>query len=160
MAFQQHEVERFLYREACMADEWRLEEWLDLWADEDVIYWVPCNKDDVDPLRELSLIYDDRSRLELRAGRVNSGLAWTQEPRSRMRRLISNVEVDETGTDELTVFSNFHLTELRVNTNDHVIWAGRSEHHLRPVNDGFKITFKKVLLLNNDQEIPQLSIFL
>ena len=77
-----------------------------------------------------------------------------------MRRLISNIEVNETEADELTVFSNFHLTELRVNTNDHVIWAGRTEHHLRPVEDQFEITFKKVLLLNNDQEIPQLSIFL
>ena len=33
-------------------------------------------------------------------------------------------------------------------------------HHLLPAGDGFRIALKKVLLLNNDEELPQLTIFL
>ena len=156
-------VQQFLFREARLADEWRLDEWLALWAPQ-AMYWVPVNHDDVDPRRELSLIYDDRQRLELRIARIKSGVAWTQEPRSRMRRVLSNIEIESVmdGADDgqLEVHSNFHLNELRSSTSTQVIWTGHTVHHLLPAGDGFAIALKKVLLLNNDEELPQLSIFL
>ena len=40
MPFDRYAVEQFLYREARLADEQRLEDWLALW-DEDALYWVP-----------------------------------------------------------------------------------------------------------------------
>lgn len=152
-------VQQFIYREARLADEWRLDEWLALWAPR-ASYWVPLNHDDVDPAHELSLIYDDRARLDLRVARIKTGMAWTQEPRSRMRRVISNVEVESAAGGKLDVHSNFHLNELRPSTSTQVVWAGHTVHHLIPAGEGFQITLKKVLLLNNDEELPQLSIFL
>lgn len=156
-------VQQFLFREARLADEWRLGDWLALWAPQS-LYWVPVNHDDVDPRRELSLIYDDRQRLELRIARINSGMAWTQEPRSRLRRVLSNIEIEPVidGADDgrLEVHSNFHLNELRPSTSTQVVWTGHTIHHLLPAGDGFQIALKKVLLLNNDEELPQLSIFL
>lgn len=152
-------VQQFLYREARLADEWRLDEWLALWGPQ-AIYWVPLNHDDVDPARELSLIYDDRARLEMRIARIQSGMAWTQEPRSRLRRVIGNVEVEPRPDGTLEVHSNFHLNELRPSTSTEVVWTGHTIHHLQPGGAGFLIAQKKVLLLNNDEELPQLSIFL
>ncbi len=55
MPFDRYAVEQFLYREARLADEQRLDDWLALW-DEDALYWVPCNQDDIDPTRQLSII--------------------------------------------------------------------------------------------------------
>ncbi|HZP27096.1 MAG TPA: aromatic-ring-hydroxylating dioxygenase subunit beta [Dehalococcoidia bacterium] len=154
-------VERFLYKEARLADENRLDEWLALWADDpDATYWVPCNKDDVDPRRELSIIYDNRDRLNLRIERLKTGMAWTQEPPSRMRRLIANIEVEEGQGDEIIACANFHITELRVNTGLENIWVGRTEHRLRPEAGSFRIVFKKVMLVNNDEEMSQLSFLI
>src|SRR5271155_5182806 len=88
-------IESFLYYEARLIDEHRYEEWLGLWT-EDGLYWVPCNSDDADPARQAMIIYDNRARLGERISRLTSGAAWAQQPRSRTRRLISNVEVRET----------------------------------------------------------------
>lgn len=153
-------VERFLFKEARLADENRLDDWLALWADDDTIYWVPCNKDDVDPKRELSIIYDNRDRLALRIDRLKSGMAWTQEPASRMRRLLANIEVEEGQSGEVVAYANFHITELRVNTGLENIWVGRTEHRLVPENGSFRIKFKKVMLVNNDEEMSQLSFLI
>src|SRR4051812_1093271 len=85
-------VEAFLYREARLIDEGHFDEWLTLFT-EDAHYWCPSNRDDVDPEREVSIIYDDRVRLSDRVWRLQSGKAFAQQPPSRTCRLISNVEV-------------------------------------------------------------------
>ncbi len=41
-----------------------------------------------------------------------------------------------------------------------MVWTGHTIHHLQRDGSGFLIAHKKVLLLNNDEELPQLSIFL
>ena len=157
MPFDRYAVEQFLYREARLADEQRLDDWLSLW-DEDALYWVPCNEYDIDPARQLSIIYDDHSRLRLRVARITkTGMAWTQEPRSRLRRLVSNIEIYDGPDGLIQTFSNFHLTELRANRRDPVEWIGRTEHRLRPHGDDFRLAFKKVMLINNDHEMTQLS---
>ena len=152
-------VRAFLYREARLADEWRLDEWLALWAEGDIRYWIPCNQDDIDPQRQLSIIYDDRARLEMRVRRVQSGLAWTQEPRSRLRRIMGNIEIFP-GNDHLQVWANFQAAELRPNDPDPTLWIGRSEYHLVGPPGDLRMRRKKVLLLNNDQEMTQLSCLL
>ncbi len=48
-------VTAFLYREAVLMDEGRYAEWFALWT-EDALYWVPCNDDDIDPKRRVSII--------------------------------------------------------------------------------------------------------
>lgn len=150
-------VERFLYREARLMDENRYTEWLGLWAD-DAHYWVPCNDDDIDPTREVSIIYDDRERLVQRIDRLLSGSVLAQDPKPRMRRLISNIEIAEDAGSELTAHSNFILVAARGDTQQ--IWAGRSIHRLRRDADSFKIAHKKVLLVNSDQEMPLLQFLI
>jgi len=157
MAIDYRQVEQFLFHEAQLMDEHRFDEWLALW-DDDVLYWVPTGRDDVNPDREISLIYDDRIRLELRIARLKSGFALAQEPRSRMRRLLSNIEIEEAGQGEIVAASNFMLIELRRGKQD--VFAGRSIHRLRPCDGGFKIVSKKVLLVNNDEPIDNLTFLI
>jgi len=153
MKWEREQIETFLYREARLIDEHRYDEWLSLWTD-DGVYWVPCNQDETDPTRQVSIIYDDRLRLGDRVERLKSGAAWAQEPKSRMRRLIANIEIEEGAQGEVVVASNFLLAELRRHVQN--IWVGRTVHRLRPENSSFKITYKKVMLVNNDEEIPAL----
>ena len=149
----QAQVEQFLYREARLMDEHRYKEWLALWTD-DGTYWVPCNDDDIDPKRHVSILYDDRERLAQRVDRLISGSVLAQDPKPRMRRVVSNVEVAP-GEDHLAVHSNFVLVCARGGTQ--LLWAGRSLHRLRPAGGDFRIAFKKVMLVNADQEMPLLQ---
>ena len=148
------EIEQLLYREARLMDEGRYDEWLSLWTD-DAIYWVPCNHDDIDPMREVSLIYDDRVRLGERVDRLKSGSVLAQEPKPRMRRVVSNIEVGARESGETIVQSNFMLGIARPTGQQ--VWIGRSIHRLRGGADGLKIAHKKVLLINSDMEMPLLQ---
>ncbi len=158
MSVDRQEVENFLYREARFMDENNYDAWLELYA-EDALYWVPCNQDDLDPARAISIYYDDRPRLEARITRLKSGMAHAQEPKSRLLRLISNVEIgEEADNGEVTVYANFHVTELR-RSRQRLI-AGRTTHQLRPVPGGFQIVLKKVVLLTNDEVIDNLTFLI
>lgn len=157
MAFDRQQIERFLYDEAQLMDEHRYDEWLALWTD-DALYWVPTGRDDIDPKREISLIYDDRVRLQTRISRLKSGFAHAQEPKSRMRRVVSNIVIEEAENGEIITSSNFMLAELRRGKQD--IFAGRTLHRLRPYNGSFRLVSKKVLLVNNDEPIDNLTFLI
>jgi hypothetical protein len=95
-----HEISQFLYKEARLQDEHRYAEWEALWTD-DAVYWVPANGEDTDPEQEMSIIYDNRSRIGLRIRQFFTGKRFSQSPQSRLRRVIANVEVlgdEERGT--------------------------------------------------------------
>jgi 3-phenylpropionate/cinnamic acid dioxygenase small subunit len=150
-------VERFLYKEARLMDEHAYDEWLALWA-ASALYWVPCNRDDADPRREVSIIYDDRAALEARIERLKSGAAFAQDPKSRLRRLVSNVEIEEQRDGESVVHSNFDITEVRRGERRTI--AGRAMHRLRRRGDDFEIVSKKVMLVDNDEPLRNLTFLL
>ncbi len=157
MAFDRREIEDFIYHEARLCDEQRGDEWLQLWSD-DALYWVPANRDDIDPTREVSFIYDDRRSIGDRVDRLKQGLAFAQDPASRMRRMLSNIEVDEEENGDLTVQANFMVIELRRRQQN--TWAGRMMYRLRRENGDLKMAVKKIMLINNDEEIPGFQFLL
>src|ERR1700684_2973541 len=105
-----HAIERFLYHEARLMDAHRLDEWLALW-DDDATYRVPCNEDDSDPLRNVSVIYDRRGPLRDRIQRIKETL-WLKEQAPRLRRIVGNIEIESANAEEVAVSSNFILAEL------------------------------------------------
>jgi hypothetical protein len=70
-------VTAFIYREARFQDEHQYEAWEALWTD-DGVYWVPANGADIDPEKEMSIIYDNRSRIALRVRQLLTGKHFTQ----------------------------------------------------------------------------------
>jgi 3-phenylpropionate/cinnamic acid dioxygenase small subunit len=151
------DVEKFLFREARLMDEHRYEEWLTLWTS-DAVYWIPCEHEATDPLRQVSIIYDNRAKLGERVARLQSGSVLAQDPKPRLRRVISNVEIERLGATEATVDSNFVLVQARGTYQ--TIWCGRTIHMLREQDGGLKIAHKKVLLVNSDQEMPVLQFLI
>ena len=150
-------VEQFLYREARLCDEHRFAEWESLWAD-DAIYWVPANGDDIDPTRQVSVLYDNRSRIATRIRQLESGKRHAQSPPSRLARLVGNVEVLADDGVELTVASVFIIHESRLRGT--TVWAGRYEHVLRRTHDGLKMVHKTARLVDNDRPIPTLAFLI
>ena len=145
-------VESFLYREARLMDAHAYDEWLSLWH-EDATYWVPCNSDDIDPTQNVSVIYDRRGQLRARIQRLKE-TAWLREQAPRLKRLVSNIEIQPAIDTELVVDSAFILAELH--HHNHYLWAGSTTHRLVPKGDSFRITYKKVVLLNNNEPLPNL----
>jgi 3-phenylpropionate/cinnamic acid dioxygenase small subunit len=151
-------IREFLFHEARLMDEGRYAEWLALWT-EDALYWVPCNQDDIDPRSHVSIIYDDRERLEQRVERLLSGSVLAVEPRPRMRRIISNIEMIENDDGTIAVEANF-IVGLARSAGQQQLWIGRSQYQLLSISNGYKISRKKVLLINSDQEIPLLQFLI
>jgi len=85
------EVTRLLFDESRMLDECRYDEWMDLFASE-CIYWVPSRFEPTDPRVETSIYLDDRRRLGDRVAAIRTGALHAQNPRSRTRRMLSNIE--------------------------------------------------------------------
>lgn len=156
-AVDRQRVENFLYREARLMDQHAYDEWFALWTD-DALYWVPCNEDDIDPERHVSIVYENKRSLEDRIARLKSGAAYAQDPKSRLSRVVSNVEIEEGDLGEVIVHSTFNVTALRRGRMD--TFAGRAIHKLRPEGDSFKIASKKVLLINNDVVIHNLTFLI
>jgi 3-phenylpropionate/cinnamic acid dioxygenase small subunit len=120
----QNEVEQFVYHEAALLDEWRLDEWFAL-MHPDVEYRVPSpGSDQLDPRHTLQVIHDDHSRLGGRVGRLKSKHAHAESPHSRTRRLVTNVRVNDDG-DELVVQANFHVMRTRLGQLDHFLGSYR-----------------------------------
>ena len=90
---EQQRIEKLLYLEARLIDERRFAEWEALWVDEG-IYWVPANGDDTDPNTDVSLIYDNRSRMHNRVERYVGGQAISQQPPPRTVHVVGNVIIE------------------------------------------------------------------
>jgi 3-phenylpropionate/cinnamic acid dioxygenase small subunit len=149
------DVTAFLYREARFQDEHQYEAWEKLWTD-DGVYWVPANGADIDPERQMSIIYDNRSRIALRVRQLMTGKHFTQTPQSQLRRLVSNIELmDQQAGGDIAVASNSMIFESSL--RDDTIWAARNEYRLRHVDGELRMAYKKVTLVNNDKAIYTLS---
>jgi p-cumate 2,3-dioxygenase subunit beta len=117
------EIEQFLYMEAALLDEWRLEEWLALMMP-DARYLVPSlDARDADYRDTLFLIADDRRTLASRVRQLLSGTTWAENPRSRTRRLITNVRLLEADDHVAHITANFAVWRFQHEQTD--VYVGR-----------------------------------
>jgi benzoate/toluate 1,2-dioxygenase beta subunit len=149
---------QLLEREARLLDQLRFDEWLALYAPE-CIYWVPATPAGGDPRREVAISFDDRRRIEDRIYRLRTGYAWSQAPKSRTVRMISNVEVFATAEAETRmVRSNFLISEFRPDGTRFLSgWCGHRFVH-RAGN--WEIEVRQVNLIDCDQNLRNPSIVL
>lgn len=148
------EVSQFLYREARLQDTHAYDDWESLWDDE-AVYWVPANGENTDPEREMSFIYDNRSRISLRIKQLKTGKRHSQTPPSKLARIVSNIELLDTAGSQIRAAANVMIFES--NMRGDTVWASRNEYTLRRVGDALKMARKKVALVNNDKPIYTLS---
>jgi 3-phenylpropionate/cinnamic acid dioxygenase small subunit len=144
---QKIEFAEFLYREARMLDDHKLDEWLALFT-EDTEYIVPLREQvqgDVEPAGH-PIIRDDKQMLMARVRKDDTGISHVEIPRSMTTHLVSNVIVDEgPQTGEYTVRSNFVVRQAR-KLRDEAWWVGRRTDILRRVDGTWKIARREVTL--------------
>ena len=136
-------VEDFLYQEAALLDEWRLDEWLKLFT-VDARYVVPTTDlPEGDPKKDLVFIDDDIVRLRARVERLKSRHGHREYPSSRTRRFISNIriKVEDSG---IVVTSSFLVYRFRMGESSP--YVGCYEHRLKRVDGELKIFHRKAVL--------------
>ena len=139
------EVEDFLYQEAALLDEWKLNEWEALLTD-DASYYVPPNDQlEGDHRSTLFLVADDRERIRQRVIRINDPNCHAESPKSRTRRMISNVRIVAAEGDLITVSANFVCYRFRRYERIRE-YVGAYRHMLRRAGDSFKIKERRVLI--------------
>jgi chlorobenzene dioxygenase small subunit/biphenyl 2,3-dioxygenase beta subunit len=159
-------VQRFLFHEATLLDERRFEEWLQVCAP-DIRYWMPAQQNvqrDREHLRvggehDLPLFDETWEHLQQRVRRLETGQAWAEEPPSRTRRLITNVQIRPGADDGVIASSNFMLYRSRHET-DVELFAGSRVDLLRPHrNHGWQIAARTVVLDATTIPAHNLSVF-
>ena len=145
-------------REARLLDQLRFDEWLAMYTAE-CIYWVPGTPEAGDPRREIAISFDDRRRMEDRIFRLRTGYAWSQAPKSRTVRMISNVEVFATAEGAARmVRSNFLISEFRVDGMRFLSgWCG---HRFVHNAQRWQIQVRQVNLIDCDRNLRNPSIVL
>lgn len=138
-------VEQFIFYESELLDQWRIHEWLELFAPEGV-YMVPAtDKPDGDPETDLFLIHDDRFLLEQRANSLLTRAAHAEYPHSRTRRMVTNIRVHATDGKHIEVRANFAIFRIRAGNID--TYIGRYHHIIVADHEhAFRFVQRKAIL--------------
>ncbi len=151
-ALLQYEVEQFLYDEAALLDARLYRDWLALVTD-DIHYWMPIRRTvtlsdlDMEFSKPGAMAYfdDDRALLEMRVKKLEAGSAWSEDPPSRSRHLVSNVRIMNVEGDEIAVEVGFHLMRTRL-ASELTEWFGRREDLLRRADGALRLARRHIFL--------------
>jgi len=117
---------------------------------------------DEDPAGEdgLAILDENKQTLAARVARLDTGMAWAEDPPSRTRHLIANIEVEPgDAKSELAVRSNFIVYRSRSETEQD-FYVGKRKGTLRRVVDGaWKIACRELILDQNVLLAKNVSIF-
>ena len=153
-----NEIEAFLFEEAEILDDRNFADWLDLLTD-DIRYWMPMrrnvksNEMDREFTREgqdINWFDEGKETLERRVNQILTGVHWAEEPLSRIRHLITNVQLlnatpSASDPSEVSVRCRFLVYRNRVETETDFL-IGKREDTLRKVNGDWKIAGRKITL--------------
>jgi 3-phenylpropionate/cinnamic acid dioxygenase small subunit len=161
------EIERFLVHEAKLLDDHRYDDWVELFAD-DVRYWMPTrtNRLGRDQAKERSgpgdvANFDEgKADLKRRVFRLNTGKAWAEDPPSRTRHLVTNVQAAAADADgEYDVTSAFLVYRNRADTQVDV-WVGERQDVLRRLAPAaWQIARRTIVLDQSTVLSSNLSVF-
>ena len=152
-------IELLLHRETEFLDRARYDEWLALFTD-DCRYWVPARKDQTDPVNEISLFYEDRDLMEMRISRIQHPRAHSLDRPVTTSHVTGDRMIEAVNTDrgELMITTRFQMIEHQ--QGEQRLFAGVYRYHLRREGEGFKISLKRVDLINCDAYFEPLQVFI
>ncbi|BCA38608.1 3-phenylpropionate/cinnamic acid dioxygenase subunit beta [Kluyvera ascorbata] len=148
-----HRISQFLYEEARLLDDWQFRDWL-AQLDEDIRYTMrtTVNAQTRDRRKGVQppttwIFNDNKDQLERRIARLETGMAWAEEPPSRTRHLISNLQVSE--TDQPDVFSvrlNYLLSRAQKERDETFYVGTRVDKVRRLPGDEWRLLAREIVL--------------
>ncbi|MGB8391244.1 aromatic-ring-hydroxylating dioxygenase subunit beta [Mycobacterium sp.] len=158
-----NDVLDFLYEEAELLDDDRLDEWLEM-MDEGLSYRMPvrltlARGDGAGFAPEATFFDDGLPMLTLRVRRLlETANAHSEMPPTRSRRFVSNVRVGVLGDDVLAQ-SSLLLLRSRWDSNHFEFLAARRDDVLRRSGSRLKLVRREILIEQSVAESPNLSVF-
>ncbi len=150
----QQEIEQFLYHESRVLDDRRYEEWYALLTD-DIHYYMPTryNRLKREAAKEFSapdeaaFFDEDKRSIAQRIRRLNTGMAWAEDPPSRTRHMVSNVMIRPLGNGEYEVDCYYMLYRSRLEREVETFVGMRHDVIRRASNTaGFMIASRTIIL--------------
>jgi len=160
-----HELMQFYIHEAWLLDDRKFHEWLDLFTD-DVFYFMPRRRNvhrkdlvqELTQVGDLAIFEDDKTYLRMRVERLETGMAWAEDPPSRTRHLVGNLVVERLPKGEVQAKTAFILYRSHHETEEN-LFAGSREDVLRQVAGQWKIAKRVIVLDANVILAKNLSVF-
>ena len=160
-----HELMEFYIREAWMLDERRFREWLGLFT-ENVFYFMPRGLNvhrhktdrELSAVGDLAIFEDDKTYLRMRVDRLETGMAWGEDPPSRTRHLVGNLVPEPQPDGQVKARTAFILYRSHHETEEN-IFAGYRDDVLRRVDESWRIARRTIVLDSNVILAKNLSVF-
>ncbi|WHZ10947.1 MAG: 3-phenylpropionate dioxygenase beta subunit [Burkholderiaceae bacterium] len=154
-----HALIDFIYQEAALIDEQKLQEWQALFADEGH-YWMPLTPGQTDPILQGSLMYEDKMLLQIRIERFFGKRTFSQQPHTRCHHLLQapRVVARDDAAGAYSCRTAFHYVETR--QDEQSLFAGWATHELVQQGDRLRIKLKRVDLLNCDAALGNIQLFM
>lgn len=158
-------VTQFYNLEAEILDDGRFGDWLEMLA-ADLRYWAPVRTNRLRRQQALSILqpdeaafYDEtKESLAWRIRRFDTGMAWSEDPPSRTRHLVSNVTVRE-HPDGLLVRSAFLVYRNRLEKETNIFAGGRTDLLRERGVYGFELAKRTLLFEANVLQAKNISTF-
>jgi 3-phenylpropionate/cinnamic acid dioxygenase small subunit len=159
------ELMQFYIHEAWLLDERKFDDWLALFTD-DVFYFMPRRRNvhrrdlaqELTEVGDLAIFEDDKTYLRMRVERLQTGMAWAEDPPSRTRHLVGNLVVEPLPNGEVQAKTAFILYRSHHETEEN-IFAGSREDVLRQVAGQWQIARRIIVLDANVILAKNLSVF-
>ncbi|PCI68386.1 MAG: aromatic-ring-hydroxylating dioxygenase [Piscirickettsiaceae bacterium] len=142
-----HACEALIFAEARLADDLRLEQWLDCYSDQ-CVYWIPSSYPAADPRQEITLEFHDKRRLQDRVARIRTGVAYSMVPVIRTRHVLGNIEYWQGAENEVQARTSFIIDALF--DGKHRILSGWVGYSLVSEANEWKIAVKQINLIDAD----------
>ena len=154
----EQELVQFVYDEARLIDDKKLDEWYELFTD-DACYWMPLTRGQPDGDVHASLFYEDKLLLKVRVERLKNPKSYSQNQPSFCQHVLQQPEVQSADVDSNHFVTRTPFLYLEAQLDDQIVLAGVVYHHLKLVDGALRIKLKKVELLNCDAALPSIQLF-
>lgn len=148
-----HALCQHYYAEVHLLQERKYREWLSAMVAEDIHFWMPVYEQRFardrrpEPTPDDAAILNERhADLKMRVEQQYTGQVWMEDPPSRIRYYISNVEAFEAGENEIEARCN--LLVIRHRRQDEITQhsLGREDRLRHDGNGGFRVVTRKLVL--------------
>lgn len=148
-----HRISQFLYEEARMLDDWQFRDWL-AQLDDDIRYTMrtTVNAQTRDRRKGVQppttwIFNDNKDQLERRIARLETGMAWAEEPPSRTRHLISNLQISETDVPDVFAVRLNYLLYRAQKERDETFYVGTRVDKVRHLpGDEWRLLAREIVL--------------
>ena len=148
-----HRISQFLYEEARLLDDWLFRDWL-AQLDEEIRYTMrtTVNAQTRDRRKGVQppttwIFNDNKDQLERRIARLETGMAWAEEPPSRTRHMISNLQVSETDQPDVFAVRLNYLLYRAQKERDETFYVGTRVDKVRRLpDDTWRLLAREIVL--------------